>query len=511
MIENLKKLGHQFREFWSGTTPSAKFGMIATLAISLLLIVLVGIWSAQPVYVPLTSDVKEGEYDNILRDLEKKNITYKTSESGMVISVDRSKLAAAKSVLSNYTTEASSESGASGWGVEAPDERRNRMQMALETQLEKTISGYQGVQSADVHLTIAKHRWVNPLPSKASVVLHLKPGFNPSMENIDAIASMVSHVKGLTKDNISVSDSRGNVYDVSSDRHRNYRGKMAFQKQTEAEHERKLENLLNSVVGFGKHSFTVKAEVNYIDRSIQKMERDGDGYIVETDEKTSRTTNPGNQAQGAPGVAANVTNPVNPNQPNNRPVVLTEDKKSSTVFDTTETKTTELYTDIKLLTVAAYVEIPEDDAGQPIKTKTEIEDLIKASIGFDELRGDIVTVEFGKIAENPFMSPLVAADAAPTGTNEFILNIIKQSSLGLGALFAFVIGILMLRKLNPVTIREQERQITPERSKHLADLSKIAGENPEFLARVIAGWINEKPADDLGGNKREEEASQTAA
>lgn len=494
MGENLKKLGTQFKEFWRHTDATARFGIISTLVFSIALIIGVGIWSAQPTYVKLTDDVAPGEFDNILQDLDKKNIRYETSEGGTVISVEKSQLSRARSILHNYQTTDNADSGWGG-GMASPVERAAKLKSKTEQRLASSIEKINGIKSATVHLTIAKDRFVNQKPSKASVVLELIPNFDLSARTVDAIADIVSFAPGLSRENVSISDNRGRSYRVSDHEAGGYHGKFELIGMLESKYRRAISEILDSQVGFGKYSVSVNVESNYVNKSTKSVKRSGDGLETDTTKLVS-TSDSRVGAGGVTGVSGNLTQPASFGSTSS-PKILTENTTSTKVYDLTEISERELDTSLTQIAVSAHVELPVDDEGNALLTKEDVEASIKACIGFDDVtRKDVVTVQTSPFAANPLMAEMLDSSAAPL-VDDFVLNIIKQSSLGLGLLFAMVIGFLIIRKLNPITISEPEQQISPDRARKLADLSKIANENPEFLSRVIAGWINETPADEI--------------
>lgn len=500
-MDFFKKLGEQFKKFWEETSNSARIGMIATMGISFALIVGVGYWSSQPSYVALPEEILSEDYDEVVKALEKKGISYQTSPSGSVVSVDRSKLALARAAISGIVgTETGPSIGVSM--TDGPEARREQALNRRQAAVAKKIALIKGIKSAIVDITPAKLSMMKNTNNEArvSVLLDFKANYHATQEVINAVAECVRHERGLKRENISITDTNGRVYELENSTTAHSNIQRSFQLEVETSTRQKIEEHLRRLVGIGNFTVSVTADTEYTESETQSHKVHPEAVLI-SQKKIDRENSDGRSGAGVTGVAGTQTNFPNPS-PNvfEKLKETTEDTKNHYSFSNKyEKKALGL---IKRLAVSVLVQPPVDADGNPISTvdQAAVEECVKTAAGINETRGDMISVQIGSLVKDPFFDELFAAPVdAPSVNNEFILEVVRNSSLGLGSIFAFVIGFLILRKMKPVTITTSEPQISPERSKHLSDLSRIAKENPEFLSRIVAGWINETPADEIGG------------
>lgn len=500
-MDFFNKLGEQFKKFWEETSNSARIGMIATMAISFALIIGVGYWSSQPSYVALPEEILSEDYDEVVKALEKKGISYQTSPSGSVISVDRSKLALARAAISGIV---GTEKGPSIGGsmTDGPEARREQALNRRQAAAAKKIASIKGIKSAIVDITPAKLSMMKNVNNEArvSVMLDFKPNYRATHELINAVAECVRHERGLKRENISITDTDGRVYQLEDSMNSRSNVQRSYQLEVEDSTRQKIEEHLRRMVGIGNFTVSVTADTEYKESETESHKVDPNAVPI-YQKKIDRENSDGRSGGGVTGVAGTQTNYPNPSGNFfDKLKETTEDTKNHYSFSNTHEKKAGGM--IKRLAVSVLVQPPVDEEGNSISKvdQAAVEECVKTAAAIDVSRGDLISVQIGTLVKDPFFDDLFAAPVdAPSVNNEFILEVVRNSSLGLGSIFAFVIGFLILRKMKPVTITESEPQISPERSKHLSDLSRIAKENPEFLSRIVAGWINETPADEIGG------------
>jgi len=105
---------------------------------------------------------------------------------------------------------------------------------------------------------------------------------------------------------------------------------------------------------------------------------------------------------------------------------------------------------VKRLSVAVLLAapVPGRDTGSAVAPaaadsaamRTQVETLVKSAVGFDETRGDVVTVTM-----LPFVAPRPVPAAAPPTTLEQLQSVQRPALSALGILLAFVIALLTLR------------------------------------------------------------------
>lgn len=405
-----------------------KLGLI--MASAAVIAVLVGalMWSQTPEYRVLYNNVADQDGAAIIGALQQMNVPYKFSSNGGAILVPekqvhevRLRLAGQglpKGNLPGFELMENQKFGSSQFLEQV------NYQRALEGELGRSIQSLSAVQSARVHLAIAKPSVFSrdkQQPS-VSVLLNLYPGRVLSVEQISAIVHlMASSVPNLPIKNVTVVDQNGNLL---STQHENKQDKSFDAKQLEYIQEleenyiRRIEAILTPITG----AANVRAQVT-ADLDFSRIERAEEIYRPnnsETDvasvrsQKTFESTTTGSKTDGGiPGALTNrppdpASAPIDAKAGNNEandkaPPLPTDKKKESTInyeVDKTVQHTQQSTGSIKRLTAAVVVnyrkKIDENGevANEPLSEDEikEINSLVKEAMGYNEKRGDSLTV-----------------------------------------------------------------------------------------------------------------------
>lgn len=184
-----------------------------------------------------------------------------------------------------------------------------RFRRGLEGELSQSIMTIDAVDTARVHIAIAKSSSfvVNTAePSSASVVLGLKPGRQLSNEQIAAIVKMVaSSTTGLDPAKVTLVDQAGNLLSARVDLTEGFE---ASQGNDAAGHYRddtlrSAQNLLAPIVGSDNFKLSVTADVDN-DKVQETHEQYGDTPKV-TNETTRAEQDSDPTALGVPGSLSN--------------------------------------------------------------------------------------------------------------------------------------------------------------------------------------------------------------
>jgi flagellar M-ring protein FliF len=146
--------------------------------------------------------------------------------------------------------------------------------------------------------------------------------------------------------------------------------------------------------------------------------------------------------------------------------------------------------------VAALVDLtPEekDGAKTPSMTLAEAQDIIKQAVGFKTGRDEIKVTQVRLPGAVPDTLPEQEWETMQRW--QTIANLVRQSSLGIAALAALVMGWMVLKRLRPAPPgtppAPAEVEPTPEKNPMLERLSLTAQQNPEALARILANWLEQ--------------------
>ena len=509
-MDYFQSIFKQLKAFWAEASHSSKFGIIAVTLLCIGTIVGVGYWSAQPNYVPLTTNLPPDKASQVLAKLESEGVACKLNYSGSSVLVDQGKWSRARLLINEIVDpdQVTQNSTTSGFLLD-PDSRKDARVQSLESRLSRTITMMDSVEKAVVHLGLAEDRptVLNQKDSTASVVLTLKNGALFSLSHAAAIGDLVAHsVTGLKSENVKVLDDSGRLLSRNSANFEVGSTTLEIQRAVERERAQKAEAML-AFLGPGRAKVTVTAQIDLSstklrDEIINSENKAPTFEKTETSKTTTTSKNPPNLALsgstgGLAGSAGNIDSPNN--QQNSASNILESREVSEKKMENGKTieESMQWAKLVTNLSVAAVVDLTPEPAEGSTETPppldiplAEIEEIIKKAVGFDESRSDTIKVVVAEMPQDPLMSNLLALPLTPNSVE--YLDILKNVSLGVASLVALFIGYLVLRKMRPITVTEKvETTLSPERAKHLADLSSIAKQNPEILSRIVAAWVNE--------------------
>ena len=387
--------------------------LLLTAAIVTALVVML-LWQSAGNFKPLFGARENVAVADVVGTLEAEGLRYRLHpESGQVL-VEEGDLAQARMLLAAKGVAAKLPEG-----LELMD--RNdplgvsqfvqdvRFRRGLEGELARSIGTLDVVQSARVHLSIARSSSfvVNTGDkSSASVVLQLKPGHNLQREQIAAIIQMVSSsVAGLSPSQVALTDQSGNFLSarvdmaegfdpLSSDDHAG---------RVSDELRRNAQELLAATLGAAHFRVTVTADLSQ-DRTEETYEQySGDPRVLNEATREENDRN-GGIALGVPGSLSN--RPVN---------VAEQDAKSGADNGNFRAAVSRNYAyDRSVVQVKRgkgrinrlHVAVVLDDAIAPGEAQAwqtqdieRIEKLLRVGLGVDALRGDQLAISSMKFRE----------------------------------------------------------------------------------------------------------------
>jgi flagellar M-ring protein FliF len=384
----------------------AILGGAAGLAAALFAIVLnVG---AQPKAL-LYSNLDLKEAGSITQALDQAGIKYEVKGDGSTILVERDKVASSRLMLSGKGLPTSGSVGyeifdnAPALGQTDFVQNLNR-QRALEGELSRTIRSLQGVSSARVHLVLPRRQLFDDEAEQpsASVVIGVG-GREPNAEEVRAIRNLVAGATpNLKPERVTVVDDRGKMLAGGDNGADSPDQTAADQRASTEERLRKtVKDLVEGVVGPGKARVTVSADLDLSKVTLQEDKYDPDGQVVrstQTVEENSKDTKadastPATSTQNIPG---GQTSP--PNQSGS----ASGRTEETTNYEITHSTRTEVQEpgQVKRLSVAVAVDgITSYGRGgkasyapRSVDEMRRIQDLVRSAVGYDQSRGDQVTV-----------------------------------------------------------------------------------------------------------------------
>lgn len=328
----------------------------------------------------------------------------------------------------------------------------NRLR-ALEGELARTISSIDTVSSARVHLVIPKRELFasDATEPTASIVIHTK-GAGLTRPQVKAIQNLAAAaVEGLKPQRVAIVDTQGELLS-SSDAGDPQAGVAGSYDERAAAYEARLrtevEDIVSRVVGPGKARVQVAANIDF-NRVTQNFETyDPDGQVVRSTQTIEESsTNSEGQTSEAASVSQNL--PDNQQSQDNNPTSTSSEASNRTeetvnyeISKTTKTEITEAGR-VKRLSVAVLVDgiYNKDTTGNDVykpRAQEELDKitaLVRSAIGFDEKRGDQVSVVNLRFAEPEI--PEMTAEKEP------LLGLSKTDYMRIGE----TVGLLLVSLL----------------------------------------------------------------
>lgn len=295
-----------------------------------------------------------------------------------------------------------------------------RLRQARETELARSIGAIDTVAEARVHLATPEASVFvrDKAEPSASVIVKLQPGRTLSDAQVRSIVNLVaSSVPGMKPDAVTIVDQLGELLSKSGQEASAGDARIDFQNRVEDKVRQQLVTLLTPLLGAGNFSAEVQAEVDLDESQATRESYDKEGTVVRA-EQGNWTGAPRDGAAapgGIPGALSNVApapstvatpTPGAPAQagqpatPTAAPGMKQSDSFTRTYSNGREVSVTRnMPGSIKRLSVAVLLrEEPGKPRGQ-VEIR-QIDELVKAAVGYKAERQDQVTVVSRKFSTN---------------------------------------------------------------------------------------------------------------
>ncbi|MET0364312.1 MAG: flagellar basal-body MS-ring/collar protein FliF [Sphingobium sp.] len=389
----------------------------------------------EPPQRDLFRSLPEADKAAVAEVLDKGNIPYHLDKDTGAITVSEDEYFDAKMKLAAEGLPKSAPDGASmidsmPMGASRAVEGE-KLRSAREVDLARTIEQIDSVVKARVHLAVEPPSIFLREQTKpsASVMLQLASGRSLSKEQVDAIVHLVSSsIPNMTPETVSVVDQNGRL--LSNDGQDNAEDKqIEVQNKIEERYRQAVTALLTPILGAGKFSAEVHAEVNFAERQATREIYPQDEARLRTEQGSwnSDAAGSGGQVGGVPGAIA-ATPPPTPTAPGTPPPSAAQlAAAQGTAAGATDAagpagapqmppyKTNETFNrqfelgrevsvtrdavgTVRRLSVAVALDSGPDGKPRSAQEVTALEALVKGAVGFDQARGDVVALSARKFA-----------------------------------------------------------------------------------------------------------------
>ncbi len=466
--------------------------------------VLLTYWARRPDMKMLYQEIAPEEAAKITEKISEKGIVYELRNGGTSIYVPKEKVYQLRLDMAKEGLPLDEQGGYKIFDNEkigiSPFVQSVNLKRALQEELAKSIQMIDGVAHARIHIVSPEQTLFTSEAGKttASVVLRLRPGYKLSSFNIAAITHLVAgSVEGLTSQNVTVIDSRGNLLSSESDSVISGEAGTVqdYRERVEENLSKKVEDMLTAVLGPGRATVRVSAiiDMNSVSTVTEKLDPKG----VAISEEITSGSETGASIPSAAGEPA-------------LPGGITKDEIIKTEYEVGKTVTQEVVYpgQIKSLKVAAFVDLSVADANDTgsgnstaaIMTEADVVAIIQNALGLeDETAIKVVNVKFNR----PFES---LVEEEPSSWPRYIA-MARQASLGIMAICALLV-LRMFRgaktKVAPVPkvgeLPEAEGATgllpssgeTPEPLAVRRQIASALEQDPERVKQLFASWLEEK-------------------
>ncbi len=494
-------LKEQLLALWKRWTLGQRVGFSAAAIACVSAVVGTMIWASQPDYVVIASQLTPSRAADFAGVLDTEKISYKLNYSSSAVSVASGDVSRARIALKDVLSpEEATSSGMDSLPMFAtPASEQDRRRAAMEKSIEKSITQIRGIRTAKVQISRPDQTpfAVEQSPVTASVVIGASAGEQINSSTGQTIIALVaSSVPGLKADNILLTDTNGRQFGSKQGIENSLEMQIEYRQRLEAHLAHSAETLLASAEGV-RAKVSVTAEVDFSAQTQTVYTYDPETKVKVKESIINNKQDAGMEPPvGLAGTATNIQAAANTTQ-------VTSGNSTNEQIETeyeNSYRTEEIANipgKITRISVAAIVDIRPTAPADPNATQTpalpllqqqQIEDIIKSAVGFDSLRNDEVQVILAPLA------PEIADAPIPTGfVWEQWQPLLQSVSLGLAASLAFLIGMMLIKRMKPIVITETVGPGIPlADARRLASISEQAKANPEIVANILSAWLNEQ-------------------
>jgi len=501
-------------------------GVAAAVAVG----VAMALWSQGENYTPLYSGLGDRDLGEITAQLDSAKVPYKldSGNGSLLVPADRKyqvRMQLASSGLPHGTGLGVEEmSGHASFG-QTPFMENALYVRAVENELARTIGAMQPVEMARVHLALPPQSAFvrQKREPSASVMLKLFAGRRLDDAQVQAVVHLVaSSVPDLTPSRVTVVDQSAGLLTTTNDDTTSglTTSQFEYRRQLEEGYAQRITNLVGSIVGAERVRASVTADVDFTQVEQTRESFDPNVQMVRS-EQTSEDTRRGDGVQGVPGALSNqpaqVARPPAAAQTAatpETPVSSTKSQVRNFELDKTVSHTRQAVGAVRRLSIGVLVDnkppAQARGASTPL-TEQEVASLtalVKQAVGFDEMRGDTISVVNSAFQQTP---PVAAPPATPMWQNPQIWSIARQV---LGALLVLALAYFVLRPMMQMLTRPQPIAPAPMGTEYAAQLQpmlvggrpmalpmgyddrmaaarSVAGQDPRQVAQVVRSWVGE--------------------
>ncbi len=407
---------------------------------------LTGAFSAERMSL-LYSGLDSAQSGDVLAALEQRNIAYQVKAGAILVPE-----AVRDELRMSLASEGLPSSGSAGYELlDSISGFGTTSQMfdvaywrAKEGELARTIAATPGVKSARVHLAIPQARAFRDDGRPTASVMVATAGGSLTASQAKAMTHLVaSAVSGMTAADVTIVDDSGQIVGMDDPSAENSAGRADDLRNG-------VERLLAARVGPGNAVVEVSLDLVTESESVTERRLDPEGRIAISSETEERSDQSDSAADGAVTVASNL--PEGDGAGSGRDKSTATETRERINYEVSETtrQTQRSAGGTRRLTVAVLVNgVPSvDAAGQktwaprPAEEVSDLRELVASAVGFDEARGDVITIR-----SLPFEQIEAAGTEAVAPEAGLPIDLDRALQVAAFSVVAIVLGLFVLRPI----------------------------------------------------------------
>lgn len=494
----------------------AKIALFAGVAALVAVFALAGSWASRPSFKLLYSGLDAAHAAAVQNALAGAAVRYEVSQppAPFFIHVDEAQYYAAQNAVAvSGALETSPEGiqtngqGASQVFLSASERAQSSLKREWQ-ELEKQLEELDFVQHAHVSTSISE---TSPLrksaPMTVAVTLSLRGNPDLSKAQSQTVAKLVRYRFNVPMENVMIADQSGrSLFDGSSSADMGSTELFDNARRHDEEVAARTNKILDRVFGAGMAYVAVNSEWDYA--QTESVKETLDPKKVVSSETTSKSTTPVDGGSGAGGIAgtgANLTAEFGTNNAAVPPV--TSGESGDKLAQTSESqKNYQIGRETRLdknsapklarMSVSLFL-----DESQKDRLK-DLESSVKASIGFDEKRGDSfssMVTAFASVKRDDKGVPVPAAAPVEPAAPNRMMEMLIQRGIEIAAAVAFL--FLLFRTLKGASkaaaetaAKAQEANLDERAIQMLAktEIEELVKTDPALVSSILTRWATEE-------------------
>ena len=436
-------------------SPRSSLMALAGIAALVAIGVVFYLWRDQGSFRPLYGAGESYSAADVMQVLDSEAVAYNLHPQTGQVLVREDQVARARMLLSAKGVQAERPDGYELFDKEEPLGTSQfvqdvRLKRSMEGELARSVMTMKGVEMARVHLALQENSSFvvsKRDPAKASVMLQVAPGYKLKPEQVSAIVNLVSSsVPQLAAKDVSVVDQHGVLLSRGLNESAGPVQSWDLVDDYQTKAVTNVEEVLAPVLGAGNYRISVAADVDFSQREetlqsygnnprlrseILRDESVLDQLALGVPGSLSNRPVPRAEQEDAQNGGANEGELTAESATENKAATsLRKESNRQMEYDQSVTHVKHAPFALRRQSVAVVINAATaPEGGWTPEARAELEAMVKSAVGFDEKRGDLLT-----LSVFPFTATVTPIEVLPWWESQQVYDLAKMGLLGLVSL-----------------------------------------------------------------------------